>query len=274
MRATTHVHRPLRLGFIGWGAINRRVAELLRDRQGDRISFVAICLKDAADGVDAPAGATIITDPADLQHVELDFMVEAAGRSAVAEWGEAALQQTNALVVASASALCDDALFERLVSVATENGTQLLVPPGALAGVDAIAAASILELDEVIHRIIKPPAAWRGTDAEHLVSLDEIRQSVTFFSGNARDAATRFPQNANVAAITALSGIGLDRTQVELIADPNAKGNRHELVVRGDFGRLSVSIENRPLATNPKSSELAALSLVRLVENRFLAFAR
>lgn len=37
---------------------------------------------------------------------------------------------------------------------------------------------------------------------------------------------------------------------------------------------MSVSIENRPLAANPKSSEMAALSLVRLVENRFLSLAR
>ncbi|MBY3422510.1 aspartate dehydrogenase [Rhizobium laguerreae] len=274
MSVTTHVQRPLRLGFIGWGAINRRVAQLLRDRQGERIIVAAICLKDVADGVDVPAGAMIITDPGELRHVELDFMVEAAGRSAVAEWGEAALQQAQALVVASASAFCDDVLLERLVSVAEENGTQLLVPPGALAGVDAIAAAAILELDEVIHRIVKPPAAWRGTDAEKLVALSDIRRSATFFAGTARDAAARFPQNANVAAITALSGIGLDRTHVELVADPDASGNRHELVVRGDFGKLSVSIENRPLAANPKSSEMAALSLVRLVENRFLAFAR
>ncbi|WP_439628758.1 aspartate dehydrogenase [Shinella sp.] len=274
MRAMTHVRRPLRLGFIGWGAINRRVAELLHARQGENITVAAICLRDAADAVDAPPGAAIITDPSGLARVELDFIVEAAGRSAVAEWGEVALQQADALVVASASAFCDDDLFARLIAVADAHGSQLLVPPGALAGVDAIAAASVLALDDVIHRIVKPPVAWRGTEAERLVALDDLRQPVTFFSGSARDAAVRFPQNANVAAITALSGIGLDRTQVELVADPDAKGNRHELVACGAFGKLSVSIENRPLAANPKSSEMAALSLVRLIENRVLAFAR
>lgn len=274
MRAMTHVQRPLRLGFIGWGAISRRVAELLRERQGRGVAVVAICLKDVADAIDAPPGATLVTDPSELRSIELDLVVEAAGRQAVAEWGEAALHQAGTLVVASASAFCDDALLERLTAVADANGSQLLVPPGALAGVDAIAAASVLALDDVIHRIVKPPAAWRGTEAENLIALGDIRQPATFFSGSARDAAARFPQNANVAAITALSGIGLDRTRVELVVDPDAKGNRHELVARGDFGRLSVSIENRPLAANPKSSEMAALSLVRLVENRVLAFAR
>ncbi|MBX4892963.1 aspartate dehydrogenase [Rhizobium bangladeshense] len=274
MRATTHVQKPLRLGFIGWGAINRRVAELLRERQGHRIAFSVVCLKDVVDVGDVPAGAKIITCPSELLDIELDFMIEAAGRGAVTEWGEAALQQSQVFVVASASAFCDDALLQRLTAVAEDNGAQLLVPPGALAGVDAIAAASVLSLNEVIHRIVKPPAAWRSTEAEQLVVLGNLRRSTTFFSGSARDAAARFPQNANVAAITALSGIGLDRTHVELVADPDAKGNRHELVARGDFGKLSVSIENRPLATNPKSSEMAALSLVRLVENRVLAFAR
>jgi aspartate dehydrogenase len=274
MRAKTRVKRPLRLAFIGWGAINRRVAELLRSRQGNDVAFVAICLKDAADAGEVPEGALVITDPAQLKHVDLDFIVEAAGRGAVAEWGEPALQEAAAVVFASASAFCDDALLERLVAAADANGSQLLVPPGALAGVDAIAAASVLALDEVIHRIVKPPAAWRGTEAERLVALGEISRPETFFAGSARDAASRFPQNANVAAITALTGVGLDRTKVELVADPDAKGNRHELLARGEFGTMSVSIENRPLAANPKSSEMAALSLVRLVENRFLSLAR
>ncbi|QWW71325.1 aspartate dehydrogenase [Rhizobium sp. WYJ-E13] len=268
----THLHRPLRIGFIGWGAINQRVAELVRQRRGEQITFAVICLKDPADAQNVPAGTAVVTDPAHLENLALDLLVEAAGRGAVSEWGEAALKHAKAVIIASASAFCDDELLSRLVSTAATNGSQLLVPPGALAGVDAVAAASVLALDEVIHRIVKPPTAWQGTEAERLIHLDDIRVSETFFSGTARDAAARFPQNANVAAIIALSGLGLDKTQVELVADPGARGNRHELFARGDFGTMNVSIENRPLATNPKSSELAALSLVRLVESRFLPF--
>jgi len=98
--------------------------------------------------------------------------------------------------------------------------------------------------------------------------VDSLISAQIFFRGSAREAAGNFPANANVAAISALAGIGFDRTNVELIADPNIGENCHRLTARGDFGTLQIRVENSPLAKNPKSSELAALSLVRLIENR------
>ncbi|NLS07690.1 aspartate dehydrogenase [Rhizobium sp. P32RR-XVIII] len=274
MSALNRVRMPLRLCFVGWGAINRRVAELLKERHGDDVVFAAVALADIADAIGVPDSIPVITDPSVLWQLELDLVVEAAGRGAVAQWGEHALRHSGGFVVASASAFCDDGLFERLQKAAREHGSQLIVPPGALAGIDAIAAAAALPLEAVTHRIIKPPRAWAGTAAEQIITLDGVAGPTTFFSGSAREAASRFPQNANVSAVAALSGIGLDRTQVELVADPAAETNRHELAVSGEFGRLNVVIENRPLAANPKSSEMAALSLVRLVENRFVPLVR
>jgi aspartate dehydrogenase len=143
-----------------------------------------------------------------------------------------------------------------------------LVPSGALGAIDALAAASMLPLEEVIHRVIKPPSAWAGTPAEDMVQLNALTQAEIFLEGSARDAARQFPANANVAAITALAGVGLDRTWIQLSADPNATGNSHQLHAKGAFGTLDMIIENRALATNPKSSELTALTLVRMIENR------
>lgn len=259
--------KPLRIALIGWGAINRRVAELLSERQGD-ITVVAVAVRTLAAPHDGPVGARWITAPDDLGGFELDLVVEAAGRDAVGIWGPSALEHAKAFAVASTSAFCDDAMLNRLVAVADDHGSQILIPPGALAGIDGIAAASLLPLEEVVHRIVKPPAAWRGTPAEALVDLDGLGEATAFFRGTAREAAARFPQNANVAVISALAGIGLDRTRVELVADPAATGNGHQLSARGAFGKLEIAIENRPLAANPKSSEMTALGLVRLIENR------
>ncbi|MFC6491014.1 aspartate dehydrogenase domain-containing protein, partial [Nitratireductor sp. GCM10026969] len=139
---------------------------------------------------------------------------------------------------------------------------------GALGGVDALSAAALLPLDSVEHTIVKPPEAWRGTQAESLVDLARVEDAVTFFQGSARQAADRFPQNANVAVISALAGIGLDRTRVLLVADPTAQRNSHELRAAGAFGTLHVRLENEPLATNPKSSEMTALNLARHLEAR------
>lgn len=266
--------KSLRLALIGWGAINRRVAELLAERSDGDIAIAAVAVRNAAAAGDIPAGAKLITTPEELAGLNLDLIVEAAGREAVGIWGETALAHTPAFAVASTSAFCDDTLLARLIAAAESRNSQLLIPPGALAGIDGIAAASLLPLDEVIHRIVKPPAAWRGTAAESLIALDGITEATAFFSGTAREAASRFPQNANVAVISALAGIGLERTRVELVADPAAGGNGHQLSARGAFGKLDIAIENRPLATNPKSSEMTALGLVRLIENRVRTLVR
>jgi aspartate dehydrogenase len=86
--------------------------------------------------------------------------------------------------------------------------------------------------------------------------------------GTAREAAGLYPQNANATVVTALAGIGLDRTRVELVADPAFRSNGHRIMARGEFGRMDITLENNPLPTNPKSSELTALSLVRLIEHQ------
>jgi len=260
--------KPLRLALIGWGAINRRVAELLSLRSSDSVSIVAIGKRDAAAVTSAPASSDIITTPERLAGLDLDLVVEAASRDAVALWGDSALRSARALVVTSTSAFCDTSLLDRLIGIAEDHGSQLIVPPGALAGIDALSAAAAMPLDSVVHRIVKPPAAWRGTAAESLTTLDGLTRAVTFYSGTAREAATLFPKNANVTVISALAGIGLDRTRVELAADPDVRDNVHMLSVAGAFGKLEIRIENRPLASNPRSSEMAALSLVRIVESR------
>lgn len=264
----------VRLALIGWGAIHRRVAQLL-DERAIHAEIAAIGVRDqTATRGDAPASARILTQPDELSDIELDLVLEAAGRAAVEPWGRAALTRGLPYAVSSTSAFVDDALLERLLALARAHGGQLVIPPGALGGVDALAAASSLSLSSVTHTIVKPPAAWRGTAAADMIDLDSLARATTFFQGTAREAADRFPQNANVTIVSALAGVGLDRTRVILIADPAAVMNGHRLSAEGDFGRLNVSIDNRPLATNPKSSEMTALNLVRLIENRASPLAR
>ncbi|MER8387052.1 aspartate dehydrogenase [Mesorhizobium sp. M1380] len=224
--------RRLRLCFVGWGAIAGRVAELLADRQPAGVEIAAVAVRDAGrERARIPAGARPIAGPADLAGLDIDMVIEAAGRPAVAIWGEAALRHCGSFVISSTSAFTDEALLERLIAVAREAGSRVVVPPGALGGMDALAAAAVLPLDEVVHTIIKPPRAWQGTRAADLVDLDALSECTTFFTGAARQAAGEFPQNANVAVISALAGIGLDRTLIELVADPALSRNCHRLRV-------------------------------------------
>lgn len=264
---------PLRVALVGWGAIAQRFLDLVTARNGDGVDICGVCLHAGRRSCETPAHIPVITAPEGLANLAADLVVEMAGRDAVAQWGEAALTHARAFVVASTSAFADDALLERLIRVAGAHRSQLVIPPGALAGVEALAAASALPMTSVRHSIVKSPLAWRGTRAEALIDLDGLTGPRTFFTGTAREAARLFPQNANVAVISALAGVGLDRTCIELVADPGASRNRHMIHAEGDFGALDVTIESCPLAGNPKSSEMTALGLVHLVENRFRPLA-
>lgn len=269
-----HRRAPQRIVFVGWGAIASRVAQLLHER-GSRIELVGIATRTRPASTAAFSSAAACPDnvrwlesPDALAGMRADLVIEAAGRAAVEPWGVAALEYAGCYVVSSTSAFCDETVLQKLIACAERHGSQIVIPPGALAAIDALAAAAVLPVHTVTHRIVKPPAAWIGTPAETLLKLDSLTQAEAFFEGTARDAARLFPANANVAVIAALAGIGLDKTRVALVADPHAGGNGHHLHVEGDFGVLDMKIENRPLATNPKSSELTALALVRIVENR------
>lgn len=260
----------LAVAFIGWGAIARRVAGLLAERNMP-VRIVAVATRDTVSPPEGlPEGCRHISSPEELTDGagEMPALVlEAAGRGSVAPFGRAALAAGMDFAVSSTSALVEGELLEEFLALAASTGAQILVPPGALGGIDALAAASLLDLEHVRHEIIKPPAAWQGTPAMVACDLDHLTSAHTFFTGTARQAAAAYPQNANVAVISAMAGLGLDRTEVALVADPDAEGNCHHLTASGAFGSMDLMLTNKPLAANPKSSEMTALSLVRLIAN-------
>lgn len=257
---------PLRVALIGWGAIARTVARLI---EPDPISIVAVAVRDVSRAwTELPPDATVLFDPRHLAAQRPDIVVEAASQEAVAPWGRAALEVGADYVVSSVSAFADADTLESLRADARRSGAQVRISPGALAGVDALAAARVSGLDAVEHRIVKPPHAWAGTPAEELCDLGQLDECTVFYRATAAEVARRFPKNANAAMTTALAGVGPDATTITLVADPSAATNRHELAARGEFGRLDVTIDNAPLPDNPKTSAMAALSLVRALRNR------
>lgn len=260
---------PLRIALIGWGAIGTTVADHLASMP---VEIVAVGVLDpSADRIGLPSSATVISDPNELAALRPELVVEAAGQASVRPWSLAALALGVDVIISSVSAFADPALLEELRSAAESTGAKILIQPGALAGVEALSAARVMGLDSVEHRIVKPPNAWRGTPAESLCDLEAITAPTVFHQATAAQTATAFPKNANVAMTTALAGVGPDHTTITLVADPTATTNRHELTAAGGFGTLDVRIANNPLPANPKTSALAALSLVRAIDNRVAA---
>ncbi|WP_127957054.1 aspartate dehydrogenase [Serratia microhaemolytica] len=202
-----------------------------------------------------------------------DLVLECASQQAVAEWGEAIVSRGWQLALISTGALADAALQQRLQQACQQHHGRLLVLSGAVAGMDGLAAAREGGLQSVTYQSSKSPASWRGSAAERMIDLNAVTQPQIFFQGSAREAAQLFPANANVAATIALYGLGMEQTQVQLQVDPQTQRNTHRLHVVGLFGEFQIELCGKPLASNPKTSTLAALSAVqacrRLVDGGF-----
>ena len=263
-------NRSFDLCFVGWGAIAQRAGRLLIERNPEKINIAAVAVRNLLmTRPTLPKSAFLLSRPDDLAKVDVDLVIEAAGRHSVADWANAAMMSGADFLISSTSAFCDDSLLTRLQALGRRNGRKIFVPPGALGGIDALSAAALTQLSQVSHTITKPPAAWQSTAAENLLDLESLNSAETFFRGTAREVAEKFPRNANVAVISAIAGIGLDKTRVSLIADPAATRNTHRLCAEGAFGRMEMCLENAALKDNPGSSEMTALNIVRSVEKNF-----
>jgi aspartate dehydrogenase len=258
-------------GLIGYGGIAQDVVAAFRaaDAAGNGSRIVAALARPGcADKARAALGDIDIVEAlGDLLARGPRVVAEVAGQQAVAEYGEAVLRGGVDFLVISIGALADPALFERLKSAARDSNARLLLPAGAIGGVDAIAAMRLAGLRSVRYRSVKPPAAWRGTPAEQVVDLDKLTRRTTVYKGTAGEAALMYPQNANVAATLALAGLGFDATEVELVADPAAPGNVHEIEAEGAAGRFAIRLEGKPSRRNPKTSALTAFSVARALLN-------
>lgn len=254
----------LRVALIGAGGI----AHTISAYAGSACDFeiVAILSRNVdRDAAQWPRDLLVASGSAMLAR-KPQLVVECASHAAVAEHVAAVMEAGVDVIIASSGSLADPAILERALSV--RSGAQLIVPAGALPGIDGLAAAARDSLAQVQLTSTKPPLSWVGTPAAEFVNPATLSQPYVLFQGTARDAARLYPRNANVAATVALAGIGFERTLVQLVADPAATKNSHRLDVRGDFGRFTMDIEGEASAANPRTSRLTACSILRAIESR------
>lgn len=254
--------------MIGYGPIAAYVVRQITDRSDVTIDWV-ICRPGREEAAREALGGAWrpVTSVAEIDGA-LDLAIDCAGHGGLKEHAPALLAGGVDLITVSNGALADAGLAVALEDAAKSGGARLELLSGAVGGIDALAAAKIGGLSQVTYVGRKPPKGWMGTPAEENLDLDNLTEPAVHFEGSAREAALRYPKNANVAATIALAGIGLEETRVRLIADPTSDANCHEIEAEGTFGRFSFRIEGKALPDNPKSSALTAMSVVRAVLNR------
>ncbi len=252
----------LRVAIGGFGAIGRVVGRRL-DEGIEGLVLTAVTARDAARAERGMAGfaRSVPIVPLSQLWQYADVVVECAPAAVLRELVEPALGNGRIVMVLSCGALLDN--FD-LVDLARRNGGRILVPSGALLGLDAVIAAAEGEIASVSMMTRKPPQGLLGAPylVVHDVDVTGLAEPRRVFSGTAREAARGFPANVNVAAALALAGIGPDRTTVEIWADPTVTRNIHRIEVEASAARLSMQIENVPSDDNPRTGRLTALSVI------------
>ena len=252
---------PTRVAIAGLDAIGRALAR----RLADGLPGLVLACAATRDQVKAQAWleaqriACPLVEPEDFP-ARADIAVECAPAAALERICRPMLEAGKKVMVLSAGALLPR---PELVELAKARGGQIIVPTGALLGLDAVTAAAEGEIHSVRMITRKPPRGLHG--APYLVAngigVDGLNEAKRVFCGTARDAAAGFPENVNVAAALSLAGIGPDRTTIEIWADPAIERNCHTIEVDSDSARFSLSIENIP-SENPKTGRITALSAV------------
>jgi len=262
-----NAHGKLKVGILGVGSIGRILATALDEKRVDA-ELVAISdleyerAKEVAAGLQTPPRVVPLHEM--IQRV--DLVIEAASQAALEDFVPKALAGERDILVMSVGGLLG---HEDWFCEAARKGCRIYVPSGAIAGLDGIKSASMGRVESAILTSRKPIAALRGTKyvVEHNVELEKFKEETVIFEGTAEEAARAFPTTSNVAASLRLAIDPTVQVLVRVVAVPGGTKNVHEIRVQGDFGRLSVDVENVPSKDNPRTSQLAAYSALATLTN-------
>jgi len=255
-----------RVAIAGFGAIGKVVARRL-DQGIEGLTLTAVSARDVARAEGAMAGFArpVPVTPLARLWEEADIVVECAPAAVLRDVAEPALAHGRLVVVLSCGALLDNL---DLVDLARAHRGRILVPTGALLGLDAVVAAAEGGISKVHMITRKPPRGLAGAPylVANRIDVGGLTEPRRVFAGTAREAARGFPANVNVAAALALAGMGPDRTTIEIWADPSVSRNVHRIEVEAEAARFSMQIENVPSEENPRTGRLTALSVIAALQ--------
>lgn len=249
------------VAIAGLGAIGLPLARAL-DAGVEGLHLIGVACRDPVKGLANLAGFQHPPRMVEIPELaDADIVVEAVPAALFERVALPALEAGRIFVAVSAGALLPRM---HLVKLAKRTGSRIIVPTGALLGLDAVRAAAEGPVNHIAIETRKPPRGLAGAPylERHGIDVMEMTEATLIFDGNAMDAAAGFPANVNVAAALALAGIGPIRTQVQIWADPGLMRNVHTIRVDAEAASFTMTIENVPTLENPKTGQLTALSVL------------
>jgi aspartate dehydrogenase len=247
----------LRIGIVGMGVIGTAIAKAA---SGDiaGVELAGVTVRDPAKAGGCPAF------PLDELIRRSDLVVEAATQAALREFGPAVLAAGKHLMVLSVGGLVG--VLDEWARLAETHHCRILVPSGAIAGLDGVKGAREGRITAVTMETRKPPRGLAGAPYIEAtgIDLDAITTETLIFEGPATEAVKAFPANVNVVAALSLAGIGPERTRIRIFAVPGQARNQHRITVEGEFGRLAIEVENVP-SENPRTGKLSYMSAIAML---------
>jgi len=256
---------PINVAIAGLGAIGQTLVRALAGGTVPGVALAGVAVRDEAKG-----RATLRSFGIDVPICELrrlpeiaDYVVECAPAAVFDQVVRPLLDAGKRVIVLSVGAILS---HPDLIDLARTRGGQIIVPTGALLGLDAVCAAAEGKIESVTMVTRKPIAGLLGAPylTENNVDISKLTAPKLIFRGSAREAAKGFPANLNVAVALSLAGIGPDKTTLEIWADPTVTRNIHRIVVKSDSSAIDMTIENIP-SENPKTGRITALSVISLL---------
>ncbi len=261
----------IRVGILGCGAIGSRIAKSIKSECEDKATVSAIFdinpAKSQALQKHLPNKNIVKKSYSELLNA-CDLLVEAVNAPDTNHLVRQALLAKKDVLVMSVGKFIDG---ESILKLAQKQGARLLIPSGAIAGIDAIKAAALKRIDSITLTTRKPIYGFADNAyvQARRINLSQIKKETILFDGNVKEAVKCFPQNINVAATIALASNAKDKLRIRISTSPEFKVNSHEIEVVGEFGRLVTRTENVVCPDNPKTSHLAVLSAVQALKQYF-----
>ena len=249
----------LRVGIVGMGAIGSHIAKAVAGGIPG-VTLAGVHVRDPAKAKGFPA----LSLPELIERS--DLVVEAATQAALREFGPDVLAAGKHLMVLSVGGLLG--VLDEWTRLAEKHGCRVLVPSGAIAGLDGVKGAREGAITQVTMESRKPPHGWAGApyiEAKR-IDLDALTAETLIFEGTATEACRAFPANVNVVAALSLAGVGPERTRIKVFAVPGLARNTHRIMLEGEFGRLQIQVENVP-SENPRTGKLSYLSAIALLRD-------